>query len=436
MNSPQRTLCRAALAKGLKDGKAGVDREARTIRGYSVISRGEAQGHGFWIDSAFLDATVQAGNALKSGAKSRFTHPGLCSDGLGKYLGRSVNFRRDGDQVRADLVLAGSASKTPSGDLAEYVMTLAEEDPSAFGASIVFERDIGSEEEFNGSCTDPDGNFQSPDPDNQCNYRHARLGELLASDVVDEPAANANGFFGRGSELAARAESALDWLFGLTDAVPAEMALDLGVEPERAREFLRGYLQRHQLAAPIIKLPAGKTARSAEPSSASLEGGQMADPVKPRAADPAPAAPPSDPVAEFAAKHPEAVEAFRAEGVKRSEERFAALAGAFKDRPQFVIEQFAQGADVAKATLALKDVLLAEKDAEIARLKTAAEAPKPAGAAPAQFSLAADLESGAGDFLRLSEELAKKEGLTLDAAMRQIDHDHPELREKFLNRAR
>jgi hypothetical protein len=246
--------------------EARVDREgAGAIRGYAVITRGEALGHGMWIDREMLAQVAAAGNAKRGGVKSRYTHPGASSDGLGTLLGQTTNFRLDGNRVVGDLKFVESAHKTPDGDLASYVMDLAEETPEMFGASIVFARDRKAEEEFavaNGAKRKEDRwgpyldfkEFKSPDPDNRNNLPHARLAVLRASDVVDEPAANPGGMFAAlaGNELPEAAEAALDYALGLSEAAPAEAVF--GVHPERMRLFVGGYMERRALqVVPVVE---------------------------------------------------------------------------------------------------------------------------------------------------------------------------------------
>jgi hypothetical protein len=189
---------------------AGVDRKTGTIHGYSVITKGEAKGHGMAIDDTTLDQVVKLGNASKVGMKSRFGHPAMSSDALGTFLGRTTNFRRDGDRVRADLTFDESATRTPQhGDLAAYVMGLAESDPDAFASSIVFR-----------------GAVEEPDEDADADALPvARLEKLLAVDVVDEGAAN-EGMFGYSGqvELSAAATLALDSLLQRPDAVEKLLA--------------------------------------------------------------------------------------------------------------------------------------------------------------------------------------------------------------------
>lgn len=226
-----------------------VDRKSRVIYDFSVITVGEALGHGLWIDDVFLSQVAEFGNNSKGGRgiKSRFTHPGMSGDGLGRVLGRAKNFRVIGEKVIGDLHLHDSASETPEGDLAGYIMNLAEEDPEAFGASIVFDIDSEQQSGFMKAHQDKTGAFKSPDGRNSENYPHARLSALYAADVVDDPAANPDGFFSidGNSELASRAEHIITYALGITDQKPD--VIECGPHPERIRAFFQDYLKRHNL---------------------------------------------------------------------------------------------------------------------------------------------------------------------------------------------
>ncbi len=116
----------------------GVDRGARVLRGYVVAQEGpfKSEGRG-QFDRESLETIVRLGNERPTGLKSRFTHPGMSSDGLGSYLGRARDFRRDGDRVRADLHLDPTSFQTPQGNLGSYVLDLAESDPDALSSSLV-----------------------------------------------------------------------------------------------------------------------------------------------------------------------------------------------------------------------------------------------------------------------------------------------------------
>lgn len=152
-----------------------VDRDKGQIRGVTVIAEGEARGHGFFIDRRMLEQVSDAINSTPGrGLKSRFGHPNILQDGIGTFIGRLSNARVNDGKVSADLTLADSAKQAPSGDLNSYVLSLAEDDPSAAGMSISFEHEQPEEKE---------------------GQVFARLANLFAADLVDEPAASPSGMF-------------------------------------------------------------------------------------------------------------------------------------------------------------------------------------------------------------------------------------------------
>jgi hypothetical protein len=247
-------LLRASIARGLSAGEKPVDEKggdfgAGIIRGMAILTRGEALGHRLWCDRVMLQQVCDAINASERGIKARFTHPDLSGDGLGKSTGRVKNASVDGDVVRGDLHFSQAAHQTPDGDLAGYVMLLAMEDPEAFGNSIAFDEDFVEEDKFRAQHSEADGEgypeFKSPDPQNIHNYLHARVAALRAVDAVDDPAANPNGLFHRGDEIARDAERLLAWTLGLSSQKPQLVSLDL--DPDRAAGFIQRFLARHQL---------------------------------------------------------------------------------------------------------------------------------------------------------------------------------------------
>lgn len=132
---------RTAPARG-KPGR--VDRENKILEGYVVAQKGNFKSRRGQFDDQSLGRIVQLMKDNEPrGTKSRFTHPNMSDDGLGKFLGRAHNARLDpdGGRVRADLHLSDSASHAPAGDLADYVMRLAEEDSDALSSSLVVEVD-------------------------------------------------------------------------------------------------------------------------------------------------------------------------------------------------------------------------------------------------------------------------------------------------------
>jgi len=180
---------RSGISRGLSEnGK--VDREKNVIFGYAVMTKGFVKDMRGWeIDDDTLDQIVQAGNSLKMGVKARFGHPNMSSTAFGTLLGRSKNFRKEGNIVRADLHLSETAFNTPSGDLGTYVLDMAENEPDMFGSSVVL-TDFSFEYRLEKDGTrkkDKQGNDLPP---------LLRVKKISASDIVDEPAAN-NGMFAK-----------------------------------------------------------------------------------------------------------------------------------------------------------------------------------------------------------------------------------------------
>lgn len=226
-----------------KSSALRIDREARTIHGVSCAQAVEALGHRLILDSTTLQQLADKGNAAKAGIKSRFTHPGLSSDGLGKYLGRLRNFRVDGDKALADLHLSELASKSPDGDLGAYVMDLAEEDPEAFGMSVVIDanrvwqledgREVDAERDDNGRMKQPEG----------ATTKHplARVKSFIACDAVDEPAANRDGMF---SSALWATNQLSEQVFGELDTLLDQY----GVTPKKAFEFALKYFSARNIS--------------------------------------------------------------------------------------------------------------------------------------------------------------------------------------------
>jgi len=174
-----------------------VDREggkwkSGVIRNFAVMTLNvEALGHDLFVDETFGEEVAQA-LQTKYGIKSRLTH--VKGDGIAAGLGRVFYSKTEGGKVFGDLHFWASAHKSPSGNLADFVMTKAEEDPQAFGSSIGFSRDI-SREEWNDDIP------------------RVRLAELKYVDIVDSPATNPEGLFSGGHEVS---QAIVDMLNKLT----------------------------------------------------------------------------------------------------------------------------------------------------------------------------------------------------------------------------
>lgn len=264
----------------LASGVGAVAQEQHALNDAAVIRCGEARGHEIWVDPVMCEQVMTRGNELaEKGVKARFGHPDMCSDALGTFLGRWKNFRAGEDGiVRGDLFLSATAAESPKGDLRNYVEQMAAKEPCHFGTSIVFTRDWEAEEDFAaqngavfvfdtcdgevGRCAFrseiPDGMdyyidwsaFKSPDPANVQNFRHARIADLHAADLVDDPAATDGMFSGAGgAALAARMS---EWLDTHPEVLSAfaedpEMIGILERYADQVRPFVERFAANHNL---------------------------------------------------------------------------------------------------------------------------------------------------------------------------------------------
>jgi len=172
----------------------GVDRKNEIIHGVIIAQEGQFKSEGRGeFDKAALKQIVKLTRAAPNGLKSRFAHPSLSGDGVGKFLGRIKNPRMDvisvresegelkTDEiniVRADLHLSKTAFQdNPNGNLGKYVMDLADDDADAFSTSLVLTTDKTLRmDKFGRPLRDEDGNELPP-------LWFPR--RLHASDVVD-----------------------------------------------------------------------------------------------------------------------------------------------------------------------------------------------------------------------------------------------------------
>ena len=169
-----------------------VDAEKGILRNVSFIARGPAIGHSAYVgderlpmvvDDQTLQQVFESLKAKTKGVKSRLAHPFL-EDGIVARLGRANVKKVDtaAGKVRGDINLGTYSKSTPKGDLWSYVMGLATEDAESIGLSIVFDP-APSEKQIT---------------DDGIAVAAVRVSNVLAVDVVDDPAANPDGLFGRG----------------------------------------------------------------------------------------------------------------------------------------------------------------------------------------------------------------------------------------------
>jgi hypothetical protein len=140
-----------------------IDAQKAVIAGVSVITVGEAKGHGMLIDEQTLLQVKEAAESYIGGLKVKTDH----YTGFDNIVGTLKNFVIDGEQLRADLYLLKNHDATAR------ILEMAELMPDTFGLSISFS---GEHEQTDDTV-------------------FARCSEIYSADLVDTPAANPTGLF-------------------------------------------------------------------------------------------------------------------------------------------------------------------------------------------------------------------------------------------------
>ena len=162
-----------------------VDREDGILRGVSVITEGEAKGHGMIVDSVTLHQVKACAETYVDGLRVKMDH----YTGIDAMVGVLRDFVIDGIQLRADLHLIKSHEDF------EKILEMAETIPGSFGLSISFSGpceeveiphdDDGEVEPNSGEL--PGGGVEI--------VKAARVLEIYSCDIVDQPACNPSGVF-------------------------------------------------------------------------------------------------------------------------------------------------------------------------------------------------------------------------------------------------
>ena len=144
-----------ALAANQGGHKPRVDFEKGIIYDVTLMTKGgvrPAADAGVDPDAHVADDVTLAQlcegiNATPEGVKSHVTHsfleaaPGTLKDNILRLVGRIRNAHVVGDSARGDVHIYAAAAVSPSGNLKDFLLTLANEDPKAIGLSAIFRPD-------------------------------------------------------------------------------------------------------------------------------------------------------------------------------------------------------------------------------------------------------------------------------------------------------
>lgn len=190
-----------------------IDRDKGIIRGVSVITEGEAQGHGLIVDAETLAGVKRCADENPDGVKVKVNH----GSGFEAIVGALREFRVEGAKLLADMHLLKSH------EMYDQILEIASSMPASVGLSISSSILVTEE-------------------------GAARCEELYSADLVSDPAANPSGLFS-----------------AAVDSVKKGMAETSKTFLEQFRDFMG--LSR-EVMTPVVELETKLKARDVELASA------------------------------------------------------------------------------------------------------------------------------------------------------------------------
>lgn len=175
-----------------------IDRESGMIRGLSVMTIGEALGHGVDIDAKTLE---QVAEAMSKPVKAYLKHAGFENHAATDVVGYFGNVKMDGNKVRADFEALGAFREHAPREFGT-LFEVADKHSESIGLSIdargyaalAWKMEDGSELIARWYDDKPEG-ATSDKP-------VLRVAGLNSVDFVDMPAANPSGLFSKQPEKA------------------------------------------------------------------------------------------------------------------------------------------------------------------------------------------------------------------------------------------
>lgn len=177
-----------------------IDAEKGVLRDVSLMTEGEALGHGCWCDTKTLQSVFAL--AQKSPVKAYLTHgsffePDRLGDEIGLYSGLYI----DGNQLKAKQFTFFKSFREGEPKKYSALMELAQADASLFGVSLSFSGNLvwvlsdGSEVPADDDDM-PEGAVRD--------MPSVRVTRVYSADMVSDPAANPNGLFDARLQAAAK----------------------------------------------------------------------------------------------------------------------------------------------------------------------------------------------------------------------------------------
>lgn len=252
-----------------------IDKKNLTIRGVTAMQSGvEALGHGCMTDDRTLEIMLELAQANPKGFfRQRFGHPGISENAAGKQVAQAHNFSIQRGNLVHDSKLLESSRKSPAfaQDPIDFLLTVAEKDPSMFGESVVIDADLvwtladGREvprwprRDDNGKTVGEDGVIREAGSNRPITALTPlpvlRPTEFYYVDFVSEGALTHEGLFPEGMQrlFASGVNAYAEELFGLVDNWIEAYGIPLSELPKKCDQLLTAYMYQRNKDTEFMK---------------------------------------------------------------------------------------------------------------------------------------------------------------------------------------
>lgn len=223
----------------------------------------EALGHGLMTDDRSIQMMLELAQADGLPRRQRFGHPGLSEAATGKQVSQAKNFRIENGHFVHDAFFLPEAKKSPAfaRDPVEYILSLAENNPTEFGESVVISCDAvwvladGTEIDAYAPSDDDDDDWSlAARPDNAINDLPViRPTAFHYVDWVNEGAATHTGMFSNERFFQSGASAWAEELFDFVDRFRSTYKIPLDKIPSKTKQLLTAYMQQRSKGDSTMK---------------------------------------------------------------------------------------------------------------------------------------------------------------------------------------
>ena len=223
-----------------------IDPKNLTLQNVVAMQEGEALGHQMWADRRTLEMIVELGNSSPKGIRGRLGHPGVSENTTGRQVQIADQFRVEGNRVLHTSHLLETARKSPafSQDPIEWILQVAEQNPTELGESVVIETGavwtLAGGGEIDAYSEEGD---RVKRPENALTkYPVMRPVEFYAVDFVNEGALTPDGLFSNAQFYQAGTSKYAEQVFDIVDEWRTKYNVHLTELPSKVNQMMEAYV--------------------------------------------------------------------------------------------------------------------------------------------------------------------------------------------------